>query len=119
MLRAMMKLSQNQLLREARMGTVEGRMDSTETRLETIEAQLGSGDRYVSQSQAMQLSQTVKAIALELGKQTKRNEFGGVYGELYRRYEITSYKQLPASKFEAAMAWLGERHVSQTGESPF
>ena len=85
-----MQLAQNQRLLEARMETMEGRVGTVENRLETVETQLGGGDRHITQSQAMQISQTVKAIAIELGKQAKRNEFGGGYGELYRRYEITS-----------------------------
>jgi hypothetical protein len=56
---------------------------------------------------------------MALGKQTKRNEYGGVYGELYRRYGITSYKLLPAAKFEAAMKWLDEWLQSITGSTPF
>ena len=67
----------------------------------------------------MQISQAVKAVAIVLGKQTKRNEFGAVYGELYRRFEITSYKRLPAARFDEAMGFLTEWHISLTGDSPF
>jgi len=49
-------------------------------------------------------------VAIALGKQTKKNEFGAIYGELYHRYEITSYKLLPANKFEDAMSWLTSWH---------
>ena len=31
--------------------------------------------------QASQISQAVKAVAMELSKQSGRNEYGGVYGE--------------------------------------
>ncbi|MFO7539111.1 MAG: ORF6C domain-containing protein, partial [Chloroflexota bacterium] len=85
-----------------------------------IEEQLGDTKHHITPAQAMQISQAVKAIAYELGKQTKRNEYGGVYGELYRRYEINSYKSLPQSKFEAALSWLNEWYQSLTNESlPF
>ena len=67
----------------------------------------------------MQISQSVKAVAIELGKQTKRNEFGGVYGELYRKFEITSYKALPSAKFEECLAWLTEWHQTLVGNAPF
>jgi len=66
----------------------------------------------VTPAQASQLSQAVKAVAIALGKKTGRNEFGAIYGELYRRYEITSYKALPARKFEDAMAFLTEWYQS-------
>ena len=59
------------------------------------------------------------AIAMELGKQRKRNEYGGVYGELYRRYRIPSYRELPAANFDDAIAWLGEWLETLTGDTPF
>ncbi|MFN2207967.1 MAG: ORF6C domain-containing protein, partial [Candidatus Promineifilaceae bacterium] len=45
--------------------------------------------------------------------------YGGVYGELYRKFGITSYKQLPVAKFDEAMAWLNEWRESIEGEVPF
>jgi hypothetical protein len=56
----------------------------------------------------MQLSQAVKTVAMKLSKASGRNEYGGVYGELYRKFGITSYKQLPAAKFDEAAKWLNE-----------
>ncbi len=69
----------------------------------------------VTDEQAMQISQAVKAIAMVMEKQSGRNEFQGVYGELYRRFGITSYKLLPAEKFADAMQFLTERFVNLTG----
>ena len=43
---------------------------------------------------------------MKLSETTGRNEYGGVYGELYRRFGITSYKLLPANRFQKAMDWL-------------
>lgn len=74
----------------------------------------------ISDAQAAHISQAVKALALELGKRSGSNEFGGVYGELYRRYEITSYKLLPIEKFDEAMKFLSDWYASLTGEQlPF
>jgi hypothetical protein len=75
---AVMKLARNQVLLEARL---TGRLDDHERRLEQIEATMGDPGVLVSPSQAMQISQAVKAIALEIGKKTGRNEYGGVYGQ--------------------------------------
>ena len=74
--------------------------------LEQLEATLGDPGRYVTAEQASQISQSVKAIATVLGQRTGRNEFGGVYGEMYRKFGITSYKQVPARNFEKVMRWL-------------
>ena len=118
-LQAMVKLARNQILIEARLGAHDGRLDDYEHRLEAIESQLGVPEQYVTPEQAMQISQAVKAVAHELGKRTKRNEYGGVYGELYRRYGVNSYKALPKSKFDDALNWLNDWLQSLISDAPF
>lgn len=105
---AIMKLAHNQLIMRGRLDEHERQLQSHTERLESIEAQLGSSERHITEAQASQLSQAVKAVAMEMSKQTRRNEYGGVYGELYRRYDITGYKMLPARRFEDAIGWLSE-----------
>ena len=109
---AVVKLARNQLLMEARLGSVE-------KRLELVETTLGDDERTVTQDQASQISQAVKAIAMQLSKGSGRNEYGGVYGEFYRKFGITSYKMLPARKFEVAMQFLQEWHQSLVSGAPF
>lgn len=112
---AVMRLARQQLLLEARQEQVEGRVEDHERRLEVIEVTLGNPDRLITPAQATRLSQAVKAVAMELGKQTKRNEYGGVYGELYRRFDVPGYKELPAAKFDEAMSWLTDWWQQLTG----
>ena len=69
----------------------------------------------ITEDQASQISQAVKAVALAIGKKSGRNEFGAIYGELYRKFGIASYKQLPARRFQEAMRFLAEWHESVTG----
>lgn len=116
---AVMELARHQLLLESRLETQEQRLDNVTERLEMMEAQLGDESRNVSQDQATQLSQAVKAIALEMSKRSGRNEYGGVYGEFYRKFGITSYKLLPARRFREAMDWLNQWYESLTGQMPF
>lgn len=99
MAQAMMTLARQQLI-------LESRLDDYEMRLEQVESTLGDPGRAITPDQASQISQAVKAVAIAYGKQTKRNEFGAVYGEMYRRYGITSYKLLPAHQFQRVMQWL-------------
>lgn len=108
MAQAVLQLARNQLLMRAELEDHTRQLQSHTDRLESIEAQLGNPERQITEGQASQLSQAVKAVAMAMSKQTRRNEYGGVYGELYRRYDITGYKMLPARKFEDAMSWLGE-----------
>ena len=116
---AIMKLARNQIMLEARLDDHAQTLDDHGRRLETIEADMHQEDRYISESQATQISQAVKAIAIALGKQTGQNEFGATWGEFYRKFGVSKYRYLPVSKFEAALAWLNEFYQSLTGESPF
>ena len=119
MAQAMMALARNQLLLEARLDTHSGRLDAHEERIEQLESTLGNPDRQISPEQAMQISQSVKSIAMAMGKKSGRNEYGGVYGEIYRRFGINSYKLLPRSQIEKAMAFLNDWLQSVAGDEPF
>ncbi|MFQ5433319.1 MAG: phage antirepressor N-terminal domain-containing protein [Anaerolineae bacterium] len=116
---AIMQMARQQLLLEAQLESHVAQLADHEQRLEQVETILGNPGRHITEAQATQVSQAVKAVAMALSKQTKRNEYGGVYGELYRRYEISSYKLLPASRFDDAMNWLKEWLMSLTEDTPF
>lgn len=100
---------------------IEARLDDYGERLERVEAILGDPGRAVTPDQASQISQAVKAVAIALGKQTKKNEFGAIYGELYRLEGITSYKQLSSHRFETVMKWLSEwyQNLADGEDMPF
>lgn len=104
---AIAKLARQQLAIEVHLQNQSEMLTDHEVRLEQLEASL-SDDAHISDAQAAQLSQAVKAVAIVLGQQTKRNEFPGVYGELYRRYDCSSYKLLKKKDFDSAMNWLNE-----------
>ena len=115
---AIMKLARTQILIQARLENSETQLLDHEHRLEQIETQLGSGST-ITPDQATAISQAVKTVARALGQQTGRNEYGGVYGELYRRYRIPTYRELPSSSYDDAIGWLGDWLESLTGENPF
>ncbi len=119
MLQALVKLARNQILLEAQLHTHTEQLADHDQRLEDIEATLGDTGRLVTPDQASQISQAVKAVAIALGNKSGRNEFGAIYGELYRKFGITGYKQLPASKFQQAMDWLTQWHEKLEGPLPF
>ena len=117
MARAVVRLARNQILLEAR---VTDRLESHERRLEDIEERIGIAGT-VTEEQAQHISQAVKAIAYRLGERTGRNEYGGVYGQLYSKFGVTSYKLLPASKYEDAISWLTEwwQEIAGGNDVPF
>lgn len=103
--RAIMTLARNHIQLRQELGQQFADYDR---RLEALETAVSAPDRQISEAQATEISQSVKAVAMILSKQTRSNAYGGVYGELYRRYSITSYKQLPLSKFQDCLGWLNE-----------
>lgn len=111
-LQGMLKLAKHQIILQAR-------ISNTETRLDAIEAELGNPARLITHSQQMELSQAIMTTAHELGKRSGKNEYKGVYGELYRRFEIASYKQLPSARFDEAMNWIRDWYTSLFGNTPF
>lgn len=89
-------------------------------RMVVLEDKVAPGEP-VTEEQAAQISQAVRAIAYKIAERTGRNEYGGVYSELYRKFGITSYKLLPADRYQEAMAFLQEwwQQIAGTGDVPF
>jgi ferritin-like metal-binding protein YciE len=114
---AIMKMARQQLMLETQLESHATKLVDHEQRLEEIEATLGDTGRFVTPDQAMQISQAVKAIATEIQKRTKKNEYGAIYGQLYREFGITSYKQLPVNRFDQAMDWLTNWYRRLTGST--
>ena len=110
---AVANLARHQLL-------LEKRLNSAETRINAIEARLSDPDRLLTTDQARRVADAVQTVAHALGERSGRNEYGGVYNELYRRFEIPDYRSLPSAKFEDCMTWLRTWYGSLTGtETPF
>lgn len=123
---AILQIARQQVFLEAQLqsqanqlATHTNKLTEYERRLELVESTLGHDQRHITPAQASEISQAVKAVAMALSKQTKRNEYGGVYGEMYRRFAIPSYKELPANRFAEAMGWLNEWLQTLNSTTPF
>lgn len=93
-------------------------VNTTESRLSTIELHLNPHEQ-ITESQSAELALAVKAVGQALsGPDRKKNGYQQVYGELYRRYRISSYKNLPQGKFDEVMAWLHQWHQELTSSQP-
>lgn len=121
---AVVRMARQQLIMEARLDTAVStlaehgeQLGEHGTRLDQLEAAVGG--EHVTEAQAAQISQAVKAVAMAIGKRTKRNEFGGVYGELYRKFSVSSYKAIPQRRFDEVMAFLNEWLQSHISGDPF
>jgi hypothetical protein len=123
--RAIMQMAEEQMEFERRLSLTEDHVVQTTVvmgnlteRVETLEKRVSPG-ASVTEEQASQISQAVKAVAMVLSKASGTNQYGAVYGELYRKFGITSYKLLPAMRFEEAMGFLTEWHQAIVGNEPF
>jgi hypothetical protein len=125
---AIQHLAQQQLSLERSVEGVHGRVDSmarfmrdfvgtTDRRLSALELHLNPQEQ-LTEAQAGELALAVKAVAAVLsGPDRRTNGYPQVYAELYRRYRISSYKNLPQGKFEDAMTWLHQWHQELMRES--
>jgi hypothetical protein len=121
---ALVKLAKNQVLLEARISArlshQDVRLDDLERRLVNIEADMHDETRTISEEEATQISQAIRAIGLTLTKTTGENQYGKVWGEFYRKFGVSKYRNLSTAKFGAAMKFLGEWYEQLTDESlPF
>lgn len=112
------ELTQQQFELQQKLQESAAALASTEDRLRALETYTRDIQHTITPDQGAQISQLVKAIALELGKRSGRNEYGGVYGELYNRFGISNYRQLPALRFKEAVDFLTDWYSRIRGEGP-
>ena len=122
---AIQHLAHQQLAIERSMDGMHTRMDgmarflrdfaeSTDQRLGALELQLHP-QATISEAQATELALAVKAVGQALARhEPRQNGYQIVYGELYRRFQVSSYKQLPHNKYTAALQWLHTWHAELT-----
>jgi hypothetical protein len=78
---------------------------------EPVEGLVTSGET-ISTAQAAEISALVKAIAGELTERDKcagqkgRNHYQAIFAELYRRFRVPSYHNVPLARFNEVIQWL-------------
>lgn len=117
---AVVKLAKNQVLLEAKLQRHGAQIEDLESRLSTIEADMHDTARTISESQATQISQGIRAIALYMSEKSNQNEYGRTWGEFYRKFGVSKYRHLPVARFEEALKWLNDWYSSLTNKDlPF
>ncbi len=124
---AIQHLAQQQLEIERSLEGVHGRMDgmarflrdfaqTTDARLSSLELHLHP-HATLTEEQAAELALAVKAVGQALTQSgSKQNGYQLVYGELYRRYRVSSYKNVPRAKFAEVLQWLHQWHAEISGD---
>jgi hypothetical protein len=76
-----------------------------EDRLSTLELRLDPA-ATITEEQAAELALAVKHVGQRLVGQGDKSGYARVYSEMYRRYRISSYKNLPRARYDEVLAWL-------------
>jgi hypothetical protein len=77
-----------------------------EARIAALEARLIPRG-VLSEEQAEHISDLVKQAGIALSKKIGGgNQIGAMYGQLYRTFHVTSYKNLTQAQYPKAVAWL-------------
>lgn len=112
---AIAQMAEQQIALESRVSMHDQRLDRAaqvfrafEHRLDVMEEQLHPS-RYISDAQAAEIASSVRAIAQQLSERDRsKNHYQGVFGELYRRFHVSTYKHVRQEQFAEVLAFLDE-----------
>ena len=110
---AIANMAEQQMLLESRVTVTEQRIERAAQvvgdmgrRLSSLESRLSPGSE-ITDEQAAEISQKVKALAGLLQEQAPgKNYYQSIFGELYRRYNVSSYKLIRRSQYAEVIAFL-------------
>jgi P22_AR N-terminal domain len=123
--RALLALAEQQLAIEQELARVRSKQDvmagyvrgfivKTNARLDALELHLPAGDT-ISEAQAAEIALAVKNLGSRLPVKSGMTGYQQVYAELYRRYGLSSYKHLPAARYQEALDWLRRWYAELSG----
>lgn len=97
---------------------IQSDVAAIQVRLEMLEDTVRPG-APISKAQAAEVSQRVKGLAEQLtGLEKNRNFYQGIFGELYRRFHVTSYTEIPQVQYAAVLAFLDDwRRAAESGST--
>jgi hypothetical protein len=97
---------------------LQGNVGDIQVRLGVLEDRMHPA-AYITEAQASEVSNVVKALAEFLtGKDRAKNHYQGIFGELYRRFGVASYKTIHMEQYDAVLAFLESWRAAGTVESP-
>jgi hypothetical protein len=112
---AIVQMAEQQMALEARVGEHDGRLDRAAGVIKEIERRLTrveertAEDAVISDAQAAEIANRVRAIAKALAEHDKsKNHYQGVFAELYRRFRVSTYKNIRQEQYGMVLAFLDE-----------
>lgn len=112
---AIAEMAQQQLALTTRLDKAAIVVGEHGRRITTLEQQLAPRNA-ITDEQAADIAETVKALALLMGEHDKsKSHFQQIFSELYRRFRVSSYKLIRQSQYQLVMAFLDEWYESLKG----
>jgi len=112
---AVAQMAEQQIELQGQVITVNARVDRAAVVVGDLQRRLSSVERRVlppvviSEEQAAEISTIVKALAeLMAGKDAGKNHYQGIFGELYRRFGISSYKLIRQEDYQQVLSFLSD-----------
>ncbi|GAC1387268.1 MAG: hypothetical protein NVSMB42_08290 [Herpetosiphon sp.] len=96
---------------------VDQQFNLLDERFTTLELQVNP-QTTISDQQAAEIALAVRNVGYALAGQGTKSGYGQVYGEMYRRYGVSSYKNLPQQHFTAVLHWLQAWHTEIENRTP-
>jgi len=87
----------------------------TNARLSSLELRLDPA-AAITDEQAAEIALAVKNVAYAMDAHGTVGSYGKVYAELYRRYRISSYKNLSRTKYDEVLGWLSKWYDEVVGK---
>ena len=116
---AVAQMAEQQIELQSQVITVNARVDRAAVVVSDLQRRLSSVEHrimppaVISEEQASEISTTVKALAeLMAGKDAGKNHYQGIFGELYRRFGISSYKLIRQEDYQQVLAFLSDWRTS-------
>lgn len=106
--RAIMQMAEQQLALTVRVDKAAMIVGEHGRRITSLEQQLAPR-QAISDEQATDIAEKVKALAMALTEQdSSKNQFQSIFGELYRRFRVSSYKVIRQSQYHLVIDFLDE-----------
>jgi hypothetical protein len=114
---AIARMAEQQIEMEQRLNKAAQVFTGFDRRLTAVEKKL-SPAMLISDDQAATISSTVKALAeLMTTKEGNKNHYQGIFSELYRRFGVSSYKNIRLDHYEQVLRFLENWRQTLSKES--
>ncbi|MFP4441104.1 MAG: phage antirepressor N-terminal domain-containing protein [Chloroflexaceae bacterium] len=90
---------------------MQSEVANVKVRLDVLEDKLHP-HAYITDQQAANVANAVKALAEMLTRQKGKNQYQGVFAELHRRFGVSSYKHIRQEQYDAVLTFLDDWYAA-------